>query len=305
MAPALDALHRPNRWWAPVAMVVLAAAFTGAGAMTATPSEARPAPSTLIYVQDQGGPGATVEASWVSRPDAGLEWARTATAAAFSEERALDGLRLGTGSWTVSSAPALTLPSPRVTVTGDTIVGGRRLLSLAVDPGLGAESVLFAVQAPAGFAAIGDATFGEDGSALPLRIWHDGAPQDSVFVLSVVQDAGQPALDLEIVQHHQRPWELTGDSPWQRPPDLAPNVANRSDRAVVRSRLRVLLDGSAGAQAGPEGEAAGGAPADTVGVPADTTAVSPDTTGTPPDTTGTSAGRSAGGGDAGRGGSDA
>ncbi|MBT8403373.1 MAG: M20/M25/M40 family metallo-hydrolase [Gemmatimonadetes bacterium] len=284
IAPALDALHSPNRWWAPVATVIAAAAFTGAGALTATPSASRPAPSTLLYVQDQGGPGATVEASWVSRPDAGLDWARTATAAALTEERTLEGLELGSGSWTVSDAPALTLPSPRITVTGDTVVDGRRRLSLAVDPGLGAESVFFALESPAGFEAIGDASFADGEGALPVRIWHDGAPQDSVFSLTVVQDATQPALDLEIVQHHQRPWELTGDSPWQRPPDLAPNVRNRSDRAVVRSRLRVLLNGAPGAEEG--GEAPVGEPVGALDDGADGAAAGADTLLAPPDTTG-------------------
>lgn len=64
MAPALDALNTPNRWWAPAVSMVACAVFVLLGARTATPSADRPAPSTLIYIQDQGGPGTPVRALW-------------------------------------------------------------------------------------------------------------------------------------------------------------------------------------------------------------------------------------------------
>ena len=43
----------------------------------------------------------------------------------------------------------MTLPPPRALVTRDTVVDARRRLTLAIDPGLDAESVGFGVTAPA------------------------------------------------------------------------------------------------------------------------------------------------------------
>lgn len=301
LAPALDGLTAPNRWWLPAAATVAAVLFVAVGARTATPADDRPAPSTLVYLQDQGGPGAPVRALWVSRPDAGIEWAREATASPLDRDETLDGLRLGPGSWLVGDAPAVTLPTPRALITSDSVVDGRRRLDLEVIPGVASEGIGFTVTPPARLVRLGDAELGIASGGL-ASVWNEGLPlNDSTYQVTVVQDAALGTLDLEILQHHQRPWELLGEERWQRPADLAPNVVNRSDRAIVRSRLRLLLDGSApdtilaapemGAETlPPSAAAAESAAADTVA--SDTvvapTVASPDTasgpSGSPPDT---------------------
>lgn len=285
-APALDGLATPNRWWAPATALGALALFTFLGARTATPSPDRPAPSTLIYVQDQGGPGAPVRGLWVSRPDAGLEWAREATGSPLDREETFEGLRLGSGTWLAGDAPAVTLPPPRARVTADTVIDGRRRLTLAVDPGTDAEGVGFRVEAPARLVQLGDADLGTGSDGL-AAVWTEGRPvSDSLHVVTVVQDPGLTSFDLEILQHHQRPWTLVPGDRWDRPADLAPNVTNRSDRAVIRSRLRLLLDGAAADSLAPPGSSGSGAVAPQA---ADTTAVAPPDTGavaTPPDSGG-------------------
>ena len=278
--PALESLRSPNRWWAPALSLAAGAIFVVVGTILASPSAERPAPSTLLYVQDQGGPGAPVRALWATRADAGLEWARESTGSPLDREEVFEDLELGAGSWLVGDAPAVTLRPPRATVTNDTVVAGLRELTLAVDPGTDAETIRFRVTAPAGIIGLGDALLEGEGRGM-TRILHHGRPQDSVFVLTVRQDPGLTTLDLEILQHHQRPWTLLGSEVWERPTDLAPNVMNQSDRAVVRSSLRLLLDGAGGlADAGPEA-------ADGLAPQPDSLLVAPDTTSSPtaPDTT--------------------
>ena len=283
LTPTLEALRPPNRWWAPATSLAVGALFVVVGSILASPSADRPAPSTLLYVQDQGGPGAPVRALWATRADAGLEWARESTGSPLDREEVFDDLQLGAGTWLVGEAPAVTLRPPGVTVTHDTVVAGLRELTLAVDPGTDAETVRFRVTAPAGIVGLGDAVLDGDGRGV-TRILHHGRPQDSVFVLTVRQDPGLTTLDLEILQHHQRPWTLIGNEAWTRPADLAPNVMNQSDRAVVRSSLRLLLDG-----VGAPGQAALAPldPTDPAALQPDTLPVVPDTTSRPvePDTT--------------------
>ncbi len=299
IAPALDGLRTPNGWWAPATFAVVAMGAALMGALTASSTAARPAPSTLIYIQDQGGPGAPVRGLWASRADAGLAWAREATGTPLEDPEEFPELQLGFGGWLVSDAPAVTLAPPRALVVADSLVDGLRLLTLAVDPGTDAETVRFAVSPPAVLSRIGDADLTSAGNRI-ARVLHHGRPQDSVFALQVLQDPGLTTLDLEILQHHQRPWDLVPGDVWTRPPELAPNVMNQSDRAVIRSSVRLLLDGAASAadSAGVEpsaneqvgaptavtGSTEGGTPA--LVVPDSGGVTPPDSGGvTPPDTT--------------------
>lgn len=242
ISPSLDGLRTPNRWWAPVAGLAVFAVATVVGSLSASATADRPAPSTLVYVQDQGGPGAPVRGLWLSRADAGLEWARESTGTAFDRSESFEDLLMGRGDWLVSDAPAVTLSPPRATIVTDSVVNGLRELTLAVDPGTDAETVRFAVTPPAVLTLVGDADLTAGGNRI-TRVLHHGRPQDSVFLLRVVQDPGLTTLDLEILQHHQRPWELIPGEAWTRPAELAPNVMNQSDRAVIRSSLRLLLNG--------------------------------------------------------------
>lgn len=281
LAPALDGLSAPNRWWLPTAATLGAVLFAALGARTAGSSPDRPAPSTLVYLQDQGGPGAPVRALWVSRPDAGLDWARETTASPLDREETLEGLRLGPGDWLVGDAPAVTLPTPRALIVSDSVSGGRRRLELSVRPGVASEGIGFTVAPPARLVRLGDAELGSASGGLS-SVWSEGLPlNDSTWQVTVVQDAALGTLDLEILQHHQRPWELLGDERWARPAELAPNVMNRSDRAIIRSQLRLLLDGSAEAtgDAGAEGSAVTAPPLPDPGAAATDTASTSGLTG--------------------------
>jgi hypothetical protein len=88
-------------------------------------------------------------------------------------------------------------------------------------------------------------------------------------------------LPLTVVEHLLRPEELLGDEPWRRPADMAPNVNMDSDRAILRTPLRVALTGGRSPSA-PGDEGSGAAPADTLpgsGVPDTVPDLAPDTGG--------------------------
>ena len=76
IVPLLDSVLEPNRWWAPVAGVVMAGVFLAVGISNATPSAERPAPSTLVYMMDREA-GAAWWGTHPARDDShpGMAWA--------------------------------------------------------------------------------------------------------------------------------------------------------------------------------------------------------------------------------------
>ncbi len=103
VVPLLDAVREPNGWWAPVAGLVLAGIFLAVGMSTARPSVDRPAPSTLVYLQDRE----TGSAYWGTDPtrddsDPGVAWA----AAAVGPFDAGRGAAVGDASDTASASGA-------------------------------------------------------------------------------------------------------------------------------------------------------------------------------------------------------
>lgn len=266
--PALDVLREPNGWWAPTAGFVLAGAFLAVGMSTATPSAARPAPSTLVYALDRES-GSTY---WGTDPardgsDPGVEWAAAAVGA-FGEVRQSD-LTPGGIPYAFRTADPVDLPAPAVAVVGDSTVADG-VVRVSVASQIGAEMLLLRLPAQGPpLVAVNGAPIREGDR--PERITHWGTPEASVLLDfdGSVAGAGD-GLDLVIVEHHLRPGELVGQRYFMRPAELAPNILMLSDRAMIRTAL--AIDPASGevrmvtrqAEAEGEGEPAADADPDTV-----------------------------------------
>ena len=291
IVPLLDTLREPNGWWAPVAGLVLAGVFLAVGMSTANPSSDRPAPSTLVYLQDRE----TGSAYWGTdgtrdEDDTGVAWAAAAVGpfdAARTVEDAPWVFNAGGVRYALAAAAPLDLPPPVVEVVTDSTVAGD-VLRVAVTSAIGAEMMLFR------HAGDGPNLVALNGKTIPRRIgpWHMehwGAPEGAVL-LDFERDAGNGVVQFSIVEHHLRPGELLGNTIFARPDDLAPNVHMLSDRAMIRTLVSVDVesgevtlvsategegvagDGGQGV-AEPEGEASAAADSadlvveDTTGVP--------------------------------------
>jgi hypothetical protein len=239
--PAVDGLGEPNRWWAPIAGLVLAALFVAGGIYQAGPSAERPVHSTLLYALDREGD----EAFWATRDDPGFRWAENQVGP-FTGERDLSRF-LVPGEYRTTWAPAANVPGPVVTVLGlapGTPPGTARL---RVESSLEAEIVSVIIREDEGalVALQGrPVPAGEEGSAgagRPVtRVTHQGIPWGE-FTVDVEVRLGVEALHVAVVEEHLRPWLLVGPEPFQRPAHLMPNPRTRSDRAVIRTPIRVEL----------------------------------------------------------------
>jgi hypothetical protein len=291
LLPALDALREPNAWWAPVLGAVSAAALVGAGLLLRGPAPDRPLPTTLSWALDRE----TGEARWLTQPvsaegpeeDPARVWAVERAGAAFAGTWSLPGQEQVARP--AAPAPTVGAAEPQLAVVGDTVgPGGRRDVTLALRSGVGAEMLALEVREEAAVTSVGGRPVpdAEAGAGPVRRVVHWGRPQEALRV-GVRVPAGVATLPLTVVEHLLRPEELLGEEPWRRPADMAPNVTLDSDRAILRTPLRVALtvgrSPSAPGDAGP-----GAAPADTLpatGAPATAPGLAPDTGGggrTPP-----------------------
>jgi len=252
--PVLDVLREPNAWWAPVLGLVAAGALLGVGLLESRPAAERPAPSTLTYALDR----TSAEAYWLTAPeqdpeDPGATWARAQVGATFGDSLQLPWFLRAAPFWAAAEARVVETPEPQVAVVRDTTeVDGRRV-RLALRSELGAELVLVDLS------AMGEATLqAVNGVAIPdsdaaggtpmrpVRVSHWGTPQDRLL-LDLSVDPELDRLELVVTEHHFRPWELLGEAPWRRPPTLAANVADQSDRAMIRTSLPLALVGASAA----------------------------------------------------------
>jgi hypothetical protein len=238
LLPALHALEEPNRWWAPVAGLLVAVACTAVGILRAGSAADRPGPSTLVYAADREA-GTAV---WASGPDGpGLTWA-TERVGAFGDADSLPAFPL-LGVYRTAAAPALTVPSPEIRARAGERLDGRPVLVLTVDAPLEAEALTLELEGG------GDAVFvGVNGHAIPegppggpddlrvTRLVHWGRPEGA---LTVEVELGAAGLlpTIRVIEQHLRPAELLGEKPFERPPELAPSVPKRSDRAFFVTRL--------------------------------------------------------------------
>lgn len=242
--PALDGLLEPNRWWAPLGALVLAAGLTGVGILQAGPTELRPHPSTLLYALDRAEGG---EALWLTREDAGFDWFEETTGP-FGPERTVEDFLLP-GAYRAVSAPAAGFAQPVVRLEGRVPNPFARVIRLAVGSEVGAEflSLLLPDDDGAGIVAVNGQPVpaGEAGTAGARRpvtlLTHQGRPHGDLVVDIELPD-DRTELVLVVIEEHLRPAELLSPEPFRRPPHLMPNPATRSDRMVVRTPLRLQLD---------------------------------------------------------------
>jgi hypothetical protein len=285
LLPALDTLREPNAWWAPVLGAVSAAALVGAGLLLRGPAPDRPLPTTLSWALDRE----TGEARWLTQPVSGDDgeedparaWAVERAGASFAGTWSLPG-REGV-AWPAAPAPTVGAAEPQLAVVGDAVdPAGRREVVLALRSGVGAEMMALEMPDEATVTSVGGRPVpdGEAGAGPVRRVVHWGRPQEAVRV-GVRVPADVATLPLTVVEHLLRPEELLGDEPWRRPADMAPNVNMDSDRAILRTPLRVALTGGRSPSA-PGDEGSGAAPADTLpgsGVPDTVPDLAPDTGG--------------------------
>jgi hypothetical protein len=254
LAPLLEGLLAPNRWWAPVAALVAGIAAVGFGAVRAAPDAVHPAPSTLVYVQDQGGPGQAVQAWWVGADDGSVSWAGERVGADF-DTRVPDAARYGLRSaGPAAAASAVTLAPLQVRLLSDSVIGAGRRIRVGVPRPRRPEAVRLSLGEGAGLTALDTVSLPPRGTARPTDLVHHGAPRDSLLIVEVELPLTATAVELTVQEELQRPWEILDSTYWERSETLAPNIVTFSDRAVIRSFHRILLQ----ERAAP--------PADTTGV---------------------------------------
>jgi hypothetical protein len=266
IVPALDGLLEPNRWWAPVTVLALAGLLAGIGILRAGPTEARPHPSTLLYVLDRAEGG---EALWLTREDAGFDWFEETTGP-FGPERTVEAFLLP-GRYRTVAAPSAGIAFPELRYEGEVPNPFTRVVRLTVTSGLGAEriTVLLPDDDGAGIVAVNGepVPLGEPGTAGARRpvtlLTHQGRPQGDL-VLDIELEDERGLLELVVIEEHLRPAELLSPEPFRRPPHLVPNPQARSDRMVVRTPLVLALD-----QAPPPIDDAGDGVPPEAGEPAD------------------------------------
>lgn len=279
----------PNRWWLFATAALAGGAFLGMGAWRSSPAPDRPAPSTLVYLVDHDRGAAW----WGTDPtrdddDPGRLWA-SSQAGTFADE-ATWGPEPATTTYATAPAELAEAAVPDARVVSDSTAFGR--LRVAFTSSVGAELLRLGIPegAPRVLAVNGKDL--ERGEESPRLIDHWGAPEGAVtldFELSTVRGP----FEITVVEHLLRPEELVGAGPFQRPPELAPNITRGSDRAMLRSTAVVdpaggvvTVGGEASESPEPpeamEGGAPGEAAPDSLEIVEDTVpVVQPDTTGGP------------------------
>lgn len=262
IVPLLDSVLEPNRWWAPVAGVVMAGVFLAVGISNATPSAERPAPSTLVYLMDREA-GSAWWGTHPARDDShpGMAWA-VAAVGPVDAAAAPESLARFTPGWlryAVASAEPLDLPPPAVEVVTN-VAAVSDNLRVSVTSEIGAEMMLFRLRdvqpvggtsqsgSEARIVGVGEAgprLAGLNGKPLtagdrPERVVYWGAPEGGVL-LDFEVGPGDSVLRFAVIEHHLRPGELVGGTVFARPPELAPNIRMMSDRAMIRTVVSVDL----------------------------------------------------------------
>ena len=268
--PVLDIALEPNRWWIPVAGLLAAVAFTGAGIAMAEPTVGRPAPSTLVYALDTE----TELAYWGTDPeqggeDPGTAWAE-GSAGAFAEPGAGPGLeRFSPREIRYATAPATVVEVSPLQVTlvseletgeevGEDVDGetgeedgegkqlpagrqgaGPEAIRVTVRSGINAEMLLFRFEDKGPqLVAVDDRNLGSGERMLQVEHWGHG-PEGVTLEFA---PGLERVLRFEVVEHLLRPKEILGPSRFTRPAELAPNVRMSSDRAMILTPVIVDLE---------------------------------------------------------------
>ncbi|MEM7414112.1 MAG: M28 family peptidase [Gemmatimonadota bacterium] len=235
--PVLDSLRHPNDWWSPLAALAAAGIFFGVASQSGRPSAERPAPSTLAYAYEHG----SGSAYWVTEPtdhpgDAlATEWAEERVGAF---ESTINLSEFGYPNVEASSRDALVVDAdrPEIVTLRDEVVGRRRVVDLAVRSRVGAELLQFRY-GDAGttqLISVAGVRVDDPGSLTVFEHW--GIPEHGYVLIELEGPADEP-LDLYVTEHLLRPTELLGESPFERPAELAPNPNWLSDRVMLRTSV--------------------------------------------------------------------
>ena len=256
LVPALEWLDRPNRWWAALTGLGVAAVALSVGVVRSDPSPDRPVPSTLIYALSRDADGLPAWARWVTtgREEA-MAWAREATGGSFVADSAglLDGFQLPDRRFLIEEAPLAALPPPRIVVLRDTVIGGQRRVRLGILSRMGAEAIR--VTAPDGVSFQGVAGTPEDAADMEAlspsvrSLVHLGAAEPDITVALAGSASGPWEMIVE--ESLYRPGDVFPGERFRRPPDLIPDIRTGSDRILVRTPYRVGSRVLAGGWAGP------------------------------------------------------
>ncbi|MGI9626502.1 MAG: hypothetical protein ACR2QM_06680, partial [Longimicrobiales bacterium] len=143
-------------------------------------------------------------------------------------------------SYATAEAPLEVIPMPTVTVVGDSVPSDR--VRVSVSSRVGAEMMEFA------FEDDGPELLSINGKRVPNEVKpltgrHWGTPVESV-VLEFDRGSVGTELIFAIVEHHFRPGELVGSDAFERTAELAPNIRQGSDRAMLRTPVVVDLASS-------------------------------------------------------------
>lgn len=242
--PVLDSLRHPNDWWSPLAALVATGIFFGVATQSGQPSAERPAPSTLAYAYEHG----SGDAYWVTEPtdhpgdQLATEWV-TERVGAF--ESTINLAEFGYPDVEVSSRDALVVDAdrPEIVALRDEVVGRRRVVDLAIRSRVGAELLQFRYGDAGTTRLISVAGVPVDDPA-SLRVFeHWGVPEHDYLLVELEGPADEP-LDLYVTEHLLRPTELLGESPFERPAELAPNPNWLSDRVMLRTSIGQFGDPS-------------------------------------------------------------
>lgn len=236
--PALNALHHPNRWWAPLTAAALAGGSLGMGLLGARVNADRPAPSTLVYAYEHG----SGDAVWATSPGdvdrPGVTWAATAAGVSFDESRDLSAYGLPTGEVPAAVAPIFDAQPPEAWVTSDTVVSGARQVELRLRSRIGAEAIQLRMADGVVLESINGMSLDDPGAIRMAEHW--GEP-DGFVVLELRMPSDTP-IGVHVVEHLLRPDEIVGEGRFDRPGRLAANVNRMSDRAVFRFSVAELAD---------------------------------------------------------------
>ena len=238
--PLLEVIRRePNRWWFSVASVTALAACLAMAVRNATPSAERPAPSTLIYLVDRDAGSAAWGTDGTRTAEApGVVWA-AAQVGPFGEPETW-GAEAIARTYRLADAPGpMAVDEIPVASLLDDSASTSDQVRLAVRSSLGSELLRF-VFGQEGPYVTGVNGKERPGPEAPTIVEHWGAPEGAV-VLEFQRSSLGEAFEFELEEHLLRPEELVGADPFQRPPELAPDINRGSDRAVLRGTVRVDL----------------------------------------------------------------
>ena len=267
--PALEWLIRPRVWWFPTLAIAGAALLVvGSSPLVQKASDHPKHSSLLLLVEDTSSvsperagpteagtdgpflnPDSTavrrVSGQWLSVPGPGEEWARSWVPEGEIRSSEAGTLLLpGEQEYQVIGAgPETYLPRVRLQVLEDSLVSGLRHLRLVIRSDLNGEMVgVFLPGGEAVISGVGGIPVGPAPDSAPVRsLRHWGEPEGETVTFGIQTPAHLGFLELQLLEHHLRPWEILGEGFFGRDETLIPNPQVGSDRIIQRTWVVVPL----------------------------------------------------------------